>query len=629
MTMGILITRALWFLFAMITAPLLAADVFFSIWKDKEGSAIEELAAAVRKITNFVRGDFYDSLVKGPILIFFLFLVGVLGKAIFSYGIADEAINGLSKSGSVQNLGAAFAGSLVVFFKFAVFFVLLRILFNRLDEFKPFKAEGGKRVVNWGRFASNLLLRGGTALRDRAKALPGRASRGATGLIGNALFGGVSALGTNTIGRAANLNSFKRFDNFSNRLSRSEGLITRNFGRLGQAITTGLKGATFDPRNSRVGGLVRSALDQTAAGKVISGGTAQTKGYNERVAAKAEAAKNKIDEDAKALGNKDNIAVTKEMQAEAEEKTSIKLGGKEMSLAQFKAMVADKDEDGSAFGAEFAKALDGARKGDPAILAQIEDSRKNAETKAKADESKRRTDERLKQAIEGSATGQTYSQAIGDFLTGNRGKVRSQVRMEFASRQTKGVKETTDKFGMLQTAKRDLLDALGQVKEAIEVPTNTSAQRTELRKLQTDLEKQILDLGIGNGKIEDPEKLDIVKKFSSNKQLQGDISKSKEKASEVLSSIYAESPENFDKFKQLSRARVRVEAQYQATPTNNIDARQKLKIRLDSLDSIIKGRKASFQDAQRLADKAKSYKENLEKNFGEKKEAPPATVTTK
>lgn len=155
--LSMLLMRAAAFVFAMILAAFLAADLFFKVTgiENEEGG----LGPTVRSVSGHIKDDFFDALVKGPVLFFFLFLLGVLANAIFTQGVAAEISKMTTESREFQMLGGAFASSITVFLKFAVFFALASFAFNKLNSLKLFGQGGGKRFGKYSSIMANKLFR--------------------------------------------------------------------------------------------------------------------------------------------------------------------------------------------------------------------------------------------------------------------------------------------------------------------------------------------------------------------------------------------------------------------------------------------------------------------------------------
>jgi len=170
---GLLVLRAAAFLFAMLLAALLAADVFFSIFSIDNKDFMDGIKGATDKI----KDDFYEALIKGPVLFLFLFLVGVLSNAIFNQSLQAEITNIASGSKEFQVFGKAFEGSLTIFLKFAMFFALTKVLFDKLGVMKfgdnSKLAKGSKAFSNF--LMKNTVGRGAGALGWAGRNTIGRA----------------------------------------------------------------------------------------------------------------------------------------------------------------------------------------------------------------------------------------------------------------------------------------------------------------------------------------------------------------------------------------------------------------------------------------------------------------------
>lgn len=190
---GLLVMRAAAFLFAMLLAALLAADIFFSTFKQGD----IEFANEIRTWTDKIRDDFYEALIKGPVLFLFLFLVGVLSNAIFNQSLQSEITSISSGSDEFKVFGTAFAASLAIFLKFAMFFALTKVLFDKLQVMK----FGEKSWVGSGsNKIGNFLMRNTVGRAARVPGFVGRnyIARGfdKPGTIRNSLYNGLEKSAT-------------------------------------------------------------------------------------------------------------------------------------------------------------------------------------------------------------------------------------------------------------------------------------------------------------------------------------------------------------------------------------------------------------------------------------------------
>lgn len=146
---ALLVMRAIAFLFAMLLAALLAADIFFNTFKINNKDFLESITS----ITSKIKGDFYDALIKGPVLFLFLFLTGVLANAIFGQAIQSEVTAITQSSDEFKILGSAFGASIGILLKFAVFFALTNVMLNKLNVLSFGEnsklGAGTKAISNW------------------------------------------------------------------------------------------------------------------------------------------------------------------------------------------------------------------------------------------------------------------------------------------------------------------------------------------------------------------------------------------------------------------------------------------------------------------------------------------------
>jgi hypothetical protein len=277
---GLLFYRAVSFVFAMILAPLITLSVFFSYF-GKSSIRMQDFALEINGKIGKYKGDFYEALVKGPLLIFFIYLVGVFAEAIFTKGVVETLSTSLRRMPDVTNSSGAFVGSIGVFFKFVFFLILAQRVLKMINEI-DFKGTG--RLSSWGsKFANYTLGRG---------------------------INGVSRIGGG-IGRATAKRAFdeegwatkmmKR--NTSRLLSPSTSGISKYLSQKGNESLGRLKGSSFELANSKRGASL-GGLIQSATGVKLNVGNIETRGY-EKISEdkKAEAAKRrKAYEDAAAMG---------------------------------------------------------------------------------------------------------------------------------------------------------------------------------------------------------------------------------------------------------------------------------------------------------------------------------------
>jgi len=144
---GLLLARALSFLFAMILSPLLAADIFFTMIA-KTNPLVDDIKDGIKGITDKIKGDFYDALIKGPLLIFFVFIIGLFAESIMGAGLMNT-MNDTFKSSNPSNVPGIIGQNLFVFFKFALFFMLAKKALEVLQSVKLGNTSG-KMMNKWG-----------------------------------------------------------------------------------------------------------------------------------------------------------------------------------------------------------------------------------------------------------------------------------------------------------------------------------------------------------------------------------------------------------------------------------------------------------------------------------------------
>jgi hypothetical protein len=263
---GSLLFRAGVFLISMITAPLIVFELFFDQFGKGSDSMIKELAENVKGVTKKFKNDFIDALIKGPVLIFAIFLIGVLAESIFSSGLLNTMQGNLSQMADSKMVHSSFAKSLFVFFKFAMFFVLCKIIIDKIGE------------ISWGTGMS-------TVGKASANFLFGRSLGGAARLTGYGL--------QNTLGRYAS-NSDSLLGRGINRLqagtrdwrnadgSTWSGAAKRFLGGKIYNATGAIKTGSYD-----IGNLVKGRLatkSGTLVGSAVSGITGLKEGsFGKRV----------------------------------------------------------------------------------------------------------------------------------------------------------------------------------------------------------------------------------------------------------------------------------------------------------------------------------------------------------
>lgn len=305
---GLLVARAITFLFAMILAPLIAVDIFFSFFS-KASPQMNALVARIRGFTTKIKGNFYEGLVKGPILIFFIFLIGIFAESILSQGVIDTVSGSLNKLPDVKNMNSAFTDSIFVFFKFGLFLFLCMELFRRIEDIK---FEG-----------SGMVSRIGTKL--------GSFGLGRTlgGLSRVTSFAGRRVLGQ---GLAAG-NLGKSLGNGFETLRKSNNPLLSSVGRTGLSTLDKLKGGNYDARNTKTASVLGNLINK-ASGVDLSKsvGTAITQGFEARNKAKADEAQKKLNDEIKTA--QDHVSLTKEQETDAQDNTKVDIAGGKFNAAE-------------------------------------------------------------------------------------------------------------------------------------------------------------------------------------------------------------------------------------------------------------------------------------------------------
>ncbi len=217
-----LLLRGLFLLLAMVISPLIALDMFFRLFL-KDGPS-KDLADQVRKLTGKLEGDFMEALVKVPVMLLFIFLIGVLASSIISGETAVSIIKGTSEMKDTSRFPPNFLMSMIVLFKFAVLFGLTKVLFDKLNSIQ-FGAEG-THFKKWTSAATNYML--GKKIAGTANLI----SRAGTFGLGTVAGRALSGLGS-TIDRKS---QFKWLSS-----------VGKNMNKAGTKLQT----YTYDPRNSK------------------------------------------------------------------------------------------------------------------------------------------------------------------------------------------------------------------------------------------------------------------------------------------------------------------------------------------------------------------------------------------
>lgn len=539
---GLLLVRAFYFILAMIMSPLLAADIFFEMWGKGGAKDKTDVGAMVRKMSMKIRGDFYEGLVKGPLLLFFMFLIGVFAENLMSQGLFDNFTSTIQSAGGANSIPSVWTQNLFVFIKFALFFVMCQVLFKKLMELK---FEGSNNMMNrsGGWFANKL---------------SGNASR----LVGLGL--------QNTLGRTAsnrssfvgrNLNKLQGSDLIQNWKNADGSTI---MGSLQRKIGGGIfNGAESVKTGSYDAGNLAAAIDKKIGNRLSKGiqeatgnsdfGKRVTDSISDRDKKALEEREKKRDEEIKAA--KEGKVVTEDDEKKAAIDTKVKFDKGEYSLKDIDEAKGSpngftnteagtfKHSNGVELtGDEFRKL----QTNDPAILSKIEEGREKSEKKANEIAQKRadKTAEEVKKTYE-----QGYRGGVGmiaktkDILAGRDGFDRqsgtskdlqiSTVRgtqkaaKEKVNSTKKVVSFITENFytsannTMEDLAKIKKLKITGLEKRVLEStnPTEKLILEKEINDTRNEIDKQLDVLGgfvksIGKYYTSDPtEKAEILKKF--------------------------------------------------------------------------------------------------------------------
>jgi len=639
---GFLVMRAGVLLYAMIISPLIALDVFFKMWNTGTGDEIENLAKGVRNVTSKVLGDFYDALLKGPLIIFFIFLIGVFAEAILSKGIQDTLTQSLGQMKDVQKNGNVFTDNLFVFFKFAIFLTLCQILFNKINEFS-FGKDQGKFIRRWAGRGANFAF-----------------GRGA-GVLGFA--------GRNVVGRGLNrsglVNTFAKWNQNAtkNVNDRSRGFVNRQLNRgvqlgtnIGQRIGGGLMGASYDARNltlpdTQIVKDFKTAVDFDSRdlGAPVTTGFRGVDEARKKAREDAEeknvaitAGNLKISEKQVLDALNDSTVTTKIGDVDTKFSDMIKYlkGFDEKTAEQQKAfMEGGGNIGGRAFTADQAKKL--FDKNNPGSIDDVLTKAKKSEEERMTKDAKKKYEKsrELQMALKESRTlGDTLN--IADRLTSATMSTMERdafirAREKAGAKAKEDGKENAQRFFVITNEKRDLEAALSEVNKALKLgDVLTTPQKDDLKKLKDKIETNISTLGLPAGKVEDSDKEKIIKTFKENKDLQSDVIKIRSSVSDTLTNIFAkgESTKAFydtikaeknsldDELKALELTKPnikgkspdRAKATMRAYATNMREVRE----RKESLEDILKN---GFKNAMDIGEKAQKAETAIKENFEPKK----------
>ncbi len=499
---GVLIARAVNFLLAMILAPLIAAEIFFTTVGKNAGSQTQELIKKIQGITGKTKNNFGEALVKGPLLIFVIFLIGVFADSIVGAGIMNEITRGVEGLPGAKDLESTVSVSVFVFFKFVIFFALCKVLFSKLDEMTS--GFGGSGMIsNWGsKFANFTLGRGMSAM---------------------------GWAGRNTIGRAAsNPNStfgkvINNVRDYGSKLQSNQYSTIRGAGKIITNSAKGLREGSYDLRQSKT---LNSKLGEKVLGaagikNMKEFGDSKGYGYEKVIEEREKEEKKKIEQAIKDAGK--DVAVNAADIKKAKSKT--KIAGITQTLDDYDTLVGDKyfleqlkiTPTGSGmreFGLKpeevefFKKAVKG---DDKEILTKIDKAREEASKKASSEKDSRVKEEFkkpiAKKAAEGKYSQATTAEYISDNLSLRRKEIKESVAAKMRIAQAKEGDEKkkeskkivdfiTNKFsGSVSSMREDLKKVAQKQIESINKSSKSSLEKKEaIAKVNKDTED--LDKGL-------------------------------------------------------------------------------------------------------------------------------------
>jgi hypothetical protein len=647
---GMLFSRAIIFLLAMILAPLIAVDLYFSYF-GKYSSKMKDFADKVRSKTEKIRGDFYEGLIKGPLLIFFIFLIGVLSESIFTQGAMTNLTSTLTRMNDVKNVDQSLINSISVFFKFAIFLLLSLQVFKYINSLTQGFTTSGM-IGGWANSFANFAF-----------------GRG---------LGALGAVGRNTIGRAASStrnpfgNTIAGLNKTFSGLQSSNWALIRGIGNVGTRATRGISEGTYDVRNSSTaksfaGGIIKATEAQELTKNVNLGKGAEG-GYKARLGAKIDAATKNVNDIKKEAG--ENVMVTADQISKASKSVNLDINGAKLSLAEYDEILKDpskmaaiiKPADLEKFKIGFAQ-----RDSNPNILNEIEKARNTAEDKAKNEEIKKRKGEVTKAAETGKITGTNLAEDTGNRLVGSLNDVRMGVRRQFVAESNKA-KETTEKeklgkFSIVSETKQNLETALAEVNSgikfaeanpelfsksrfAVDTPEYLEAEirensLNELRILKDKLRQNITDLAIPSGNIKPEARMKVVDDFSKNNDLRNQIIKNKNDSSDILSSLFDKGGTNERFINEVKDLRTAAKQDFDVldskksgltrfTPDRKrreiirdwTAAEQKVK----SYDRVLE---KAYETAKKIGESATRTEEKIKASFEPKPASPPADAPKK
>lgn len=335
--LGVLfLIRAASFIGAMIFSPIMVAELFFS---SKYGGVNKDILGKVKELSGMVKNEFFIGLLKGPAIIFLLYLAGVFANSIFSQGLTNSINSAFATiPNSTSSFSAPFASNASVFFKFLTFAILVQVFFKIVKQID--EIVGSNSSSKWASSASNYLFGRGTA---------------GVGFAGRGL--ARKAFSDNGVGTALR----NRFNNALT-LEKPDGSATlagrllanskdeKNRSALGRGINsllltglqTGAKTGLGGLGKAQAGSYNPSTIIAKAAEKVLGQKVDFGKskgGYEEYDKAADKRVKDDFDKYVAAA--KSGITVTED---EVMKKNKVKINGAELSLAQLKDLVDNKNK---------------------------------------------------------------------------------------------------------------------------------------------------------------------------------------------------------------------------------------------------------------------------------------------
>lgn len=661
---GFLVMRAAAFIFAMLVAALLAADIFFNTFtgQGKDGKDYE-FAASIKKFTDNIRDDFFEALVRGPILFLFLFLSGVLANAVINQALISEITNA-SSNGQIFKLMGNDTGTFIsTFVKFATFFALTYVLFNKLKELKI--GSGGHWVGTGATKLANF------AMRNTVGRGVGAGSYMARRVVGQGLAGGATGkwLGNKFTAMQESKSTFGR-------------LVGNTIGQYGNRSLNRIKASTFDPRASKRLQTLGSKIS-TATGANIDFGPAAEGDYkkvNQKALDDAKARREEYIKDAQS-----GVTLNSDESKQVEKDTKISFVGGRYTTAELEKIKKDvstgtADSKGMvevdfgggrkvSFNKKSITEFDTSKgenmsQVDAAILLSkkaVSEAKKEAEQKKK-DEVKGRIDAQIARGEGPTFIKETLDHRLTEAVMGR--DIDASLKKEYsttaATELEVEMKKNGKKYSILMDTKADLEDAYKQVDSAIKVlpddatisamPDSTDVERAEkervvnLKKTLKDKKEEIetvLDTTIlsevKRGATSDVQ-VAAVLKFADDSDLHNQLSNLKGDVSEALISVYDRSRTASGKaaadtkFKALEAAKEKAEIELEEFNKGkaprvgsrgyrpHLDRKEELRKNVREATSQLESFKTGLEKAQKLQKKAEEFADKLEKNFGHAKE---------